>query len=183
MIVELFVPAWLVVDDVGAAVVGGPVSSCHGLSIGHPRLCLWVASSSLHVGRYPDSIFGLGRHALCAFGACRVEAKCLCLSGLVKALQPPWHFLMVGAGLQTSQTAGLALATDQASEETRPRVVALMYTMLLVGAVFGSLAYSFLLSNFTPEYLVQTVQGTALVVLILNGALHCGSKSRATLSV
>ena len=31
-------------------------------------------------------------------------------------------------------TAGLALATDQASDETRPRVVALMYTMLLAGA-------------------------------------------------
>jgi len=77
-------------------------------------------------------------------------------------------FLMVGAGLQTSQTAGLALATDQASEETRPRVVALMYTMLLVGAVFGSLVYSFLLARFTPEILVQVVQGTALVVLLLN---------------
>jgi BCD family chlorophyll transporter-like MFS transporter len=77
-------------------------------------------------------------------------------------------FLLVGAGLQTSQTAGLALATDQASEETRPRVVALLYTMLLVGAVSGSLIFSVLLSEFTPEHLVQVVQGSALVVLILN---------------
>jgi BCD family chlorophyll transporter-like MFS transporter len=44
-----------------------------------------------------------------------------------------------------------------------------MYTMLLVGAVFGSLVYSFLLATFTPEILVQVVQGTALVVLLLNG--------------
>jgi BCD family chlorophyll transporter-like MFS transporter len=101
----------------------------------------------------------------------------LVLSGGGQVAVPSWvgqgaaaiAFLMVGAGLQTSQTAGLALATDQASEETRPRVVALMYTMLLVGAVFGSLAYSFLLSTFTPEILVQVVQGTALVVLVLNG--------------
>jgi BCD family chlorophyll transporter-like MFS transporter len=100
----------------------------------------------------------------------------LVLSGGGQVPVPDWvgqgaaaiAFLMVGAGLQTSQTAGLALATDQASEETRPRVVALMYTMLLVGAVFGSLAYSFLLATFTPEILVQVVQGTALVVL-LNG--------------
>jgi BCD family chlorophyll transporter-like MFS transporter len=77
-------------------------------------------------------------------------------------------FLLVGAGLQTSQTAGLALATDQASEETRPRVVALLYTMLLVGAVSGSLIFSVLLSDFTPEHLVQVVQGSALVVLVLN---------------
>jgi len=76
--------------------------------------------------------------------------------------------LMVGAGLQTSQTAGLALATDQASEETRPRVVALMYVMLLAGAVGGSLIFSLLLAHFTPERLVQVVQGTALVVLVLN---------------
>ncbi|MEX1166250.1 MAG: MFS transporter, partial [Hydrogenophaga sp.] len=77
-------------------------------------------------------------------------------------------FLMVGAGLQTSQTAGLALATDQASEETRPRVVALMYIMLLLGAVGGSLVFSFLLADFSPQRLVQTVQGFALVVLLLN---------------
>jgi len=77
-------------------------------------------------------------------------------------------FLMVGAGLQTSQTAGLALATDQASEETRPRVVALMYVMLLAGAVGGSLVFSFLLADFSPHRLVQVVQGTAMVVLILN---------------
>ena len=42
-------------------------------------------------------------------------------------------FLMVGAGMQTAQTAGLALATDLASEASRPRVVALMYVMLLLG--------------------------------------------------
>jgi BCD family chlorophyll transporter-like MFS transporter len=101
----------------------------------------------------------------------------LVLSGGGQVPVPDWvgqgaaaiAFLMVGAGLQTSQTAGLALATDQASEETRHRVVALMYSMLLVGAVFGSLVYSFLLANFTPEILVQVVQGTALVVLMLNG--------------
>jgi len=75
---------------------------------------------------------------------------------------------MVGAGLQTSQTAGLALATDQASEETRPRVVTMLYTMLLVGAVSGTLIYSYLLADFTPEILVQVVQGTAMAVLVLN---------------
>jgi BCD family chlorophyll transporter-like MFS transporter len=75
---------------------------------------------------------------------------------------------MVGAGLQTSQTAGLALATDQASEATRPRVVALMYIMLLAGAVGGSLMFSVLLADFKPQRLIQVVQGTALLVLLLN---------------
>lgn len=44
-------------------------------------------------------------------------------------------FLLVGAGMQVTQTAGLALASDLATPENRPRVVALMYTMLLLGLV------------------------------------------------
>lgn len=77
-------------------------------------------------------------------------------------------FLMVGAGVQTSQTAGLALATDLASEETRPRVVAMMYSMLLIGAVGGSLTFSFFLADFSPNRLVQVIQGTAVFVLVVN---------------
>ncbi len=42
-------------------------------------------------------------------------------------------FLLVGAGLHTVQTIGLALATDLAPERARPRVVALLCAMLLVG--------------------------------------------------
>lgn len=38
-------------------------------------------------------------------------------------------FLCVGAGMQITQTAGLALASDISPEDKRPRVVALMYAM------------------------------------------------------
>jgi BCD family chlorophyll transporter-like MFS transporter len=100
----------------------------------------------------------------------------LALTGMGVNPLPAWlaqgvaaaAFLMVGAGLQTSQTAGLALATDQASEETRPRVVALMYVMLLAGAVGGSLIFSLVLADFSAQRLVQVIQGTAMVVLLLN---------------
>ena len=44
-------------------------------------------------------------------------------------------FLLVGAGMQITQTAGLALASDIAKPESKPRVVALMYVMLLLGMV------------------------------------------------
>ncbi|MEQ1651028.1 MAG: 30S ribosomal protein S17, partial [Hyphomicrobium sp.] len=44
-------------------------------------------------------------------------------------------FLLVGIGMHTTQTAGLALATDIAAAENRPRVVAFLYVMLLVGTV------------------------------------------------
>ncbi|CAO4151430.1 hypothetical protein DHODJN_17045 [Methylorubrum extorquens] len=40
-------------------------------------------------------------------------------------------FLLVGAGLHTTQTVGLALATDLAPAHARPKVVALLCAMLL----------------------------------------------------
>ena len=42
-------------------------------------------------------------------------------------------FLLTGLGFHVTQTAGLALATDLAPEDKRPRAVALLYVMLLVG--------------------------------------------------
>ena len=77
-------------------------------------------------------------------------------------------FLLIGAGMQTTQTAGLALATDLASEEVRPRVVALMYSMLLVGMVVSGFAFGLLLNKFTPLRLIQVVQGAAALTMVLN---------------
>lgn len=77
-------------------------------------------------------------------------------------------FLLVGIGMQVTQTAGLALATDLATDETRPRVVSLMYVMLLVGTLVGSLAFGYLLQGFTPLRLIQVVQGAGLLTFILN---------------
>lgn len=110
------------------------------------------------------------------FGLAIMPFALLNLSGGAQAPLPTWvvhgaaamAFLMVGAGLQTSQTAGLALATDLASEATRPKVVALMYIMLLLGAVTGSLVFSVVLAEFSPKRLIQVIQGTAMTVLLLN---------------
>ncbi|MCA3693641.1 BCD family MFS transporter [Aquidulcibacter sp.] len=77
-------------------------------------------------------------------------------------------FLLVGAGMHTTQTAGLALATDLATDETRPRVVALLYVMLLVGMLISSLALGSLLVDFDAIRLIQVIQGAALVSMILN---------------
>jgi BCD family chlorophyll transporter-like MFS transporter len=76
--------------------------------------------------------------------------------------------LLVGAGLQTTQTAGLALATDLASVETRPRVVALMYVMLLVGMVGSGAVFGVLLADFTATRLVQVIQAAAVATMVLN---------------
>ncbi|AHE55343.1 BCD family MFS transporter [Sphingomonas sanxanigenens] len=77
-------------------------------------------------------------------------------------------FLLVGAGMHTTQTAGLALAADLAPDEARPRVVALLYVMLLVGMMVSAIVIGRLLADFTPTKLVQIVQGAAALTMILN---------------
>ena len=77
-------------------------------------------------------------------------------------------FLMVGAGMHTTQTAGLALATDLAPEESRPRVVAFLYVMLLLGMAGSALLFSELLRNFNEIKLIQIIQGVAVTQMLLN---------------
>jgi BCD family chlorophyll transporter-like MFS transporter len=75
---------------------------------------------------------------------------------------------MVGIGLHTVQTAGLALATDLAPEESRPKVVGLMYVMLLVGTIVSAFAFGAFLREFSPARLVQVIQACAAITLVLN---------------
>ena len=77
-------------------------------------------------------------------------------------------FLLVGAGLHTTQTAGLALATDLVPPQSHPKVVGLMYVMLLAGMVASGLLFGMLLQDFSPARLVQVIQGAAVATLALN---------------
>ncbi|MFK8016137.1 MAG: BCD family MFS transporter [Gammaproteobacteria bacterium] len=77
-------------------------------------------------------------------------------------------FLLVGAGMHTTQTAGLALATDLAPQEDRPKVVALLFVMLLVGMLLSALILGALLQDFSQIRLIKVVQGAAVITLVLN---------------
>lgn len=166
MIVELGVSAWLVSLMLALPLLVAPFRAITGYQSDTHR-------SAFGWRRVP---FMWGGTLIQFFGIAIMPFALLVLSGQGQVPVPDWFgqlaaataFLMVGAGLQTSQTAGLALATDQASEETRSKVVSLMYVMLLLGAVGGSAAFSILLSEFSPQRLVQVVQGTAMAVLLLN---------------
>jgi BCD family chlorophyll transporter-like MFS transporter len=164
MIVELGVPAWLVALMVSLPLVFAPFRAFIGHKSDHHR-------SFLGWRRVPYIWFG----TLLQFGGLSIMPfALLVLSG--DGHGPAWvghlgaglAFLLVGAGLQTTQTAGLALATDLAPAALRPRVVSLMYVMLLVGMVASGLAFSQLLSEFSPMRLVQVVQGAAVAGLVLN---------------
>ena len=74
-------------------------------------------------------------------------------------------FLLVGAGLHTVQTVGLALATDLAPAHARPRVVALLCAMLLLGMAVLSEQPNALIFNDHPTRMMIHV--------------HCHAKSLA----
>ena len=164
MIVELAVPAWLVSLMVALPIVFAPLRALVGHRSDHHR-------SALGWKRVPYIWFG----SLMMFGALAIiPFALLVLTG--EGEGPAWvghagaamGFLLLGAGIHTTQTAGLALATDLAPADTRPRVVALLYVSLLLGMVLSSLAFSALLADFSPTRLVQVVQGAALLAMALN---------------
>ena len=75
---------------------------------------------------------------------------------MVGELAAALSFLMIGAGLHTAQTAGVALATDLSPPDSRPRVVALLYVMLLCGMVVASLTFGVLLQQFDYLKLIKS---------------------------
>jgi BCD family chlorophyll transporter-like MFS transporter len=167
MIVELGVAAWLVALMVALPLLVAPLRAFTGFrSDTHRSAFGWRRVPFIWTGTM-----------LQFFGLAIMPFALLVLSGKGAVPVPAWFgsaaaafaFLVVGLGLQTAQTTGLALATDLADDATRPRVVALMYVMLLVGMVGSSFAFSLLLAEFSPQRLVQVVQAAALVVLGLNG--------------
>ena len=164
LIVELGVSTALVAFMISLPLVFAPLRAL----IGH--------SSDNYVSylgwrRVPFVFFGTGLQ----FGGLAIMPfSLLILSG--NGVGPEWighagaalAFLLVGAGLHTTQTAGLALAGDLASPETRHRVVAFLYVMLLVGMVVSALVFGWLLSDFGQIRLIQVIQGAAVVSLFLN---------------
>jgi BCD family chlorophyll transporter-like MFS transporter len=164
MIVELGVPAWWVALSVGLPLVFAPLraligyrSDTHPSALGLKRLpYLWMGSLLMFGGLaiMPFALLLLSDPPAGSVWAGRVGAALA--------------FLLVGAGMQVTQTAGLALASDVAPADKRPRVVALLYSMLLLGMVVGSGLLGWLLADFSPLRLVQVVQGSAVVVVVLN---------------
>ena len=164
MIVELGISAWIVAVAVALPLVFAPFRALIGFKSDNHR-------SYLGWRRVPYLWFG----TLLQFGGLSIMPfALLILSG--DTTGPLWighvasalSFLLVGAGMQTTQTAGLALATDLAPVETRPRVVALMYVMLLVGMVGSGFIFGLLLRDFNEVKLIQVVQGAASLTLAFN---------------
>ena len=165
MIVEMGVPAWLVAVMISLPLVFAPFRAVVGFKSDTHR-------SVLGWRRVPYLWFG----TLVQFGGLSIMPfAIILLSGDSNAA--PWvglaaaglAFLLVGAGLHTVQTVGLALATDLAPPRAHPKVVALLCMMLLFGMLASALLFGLVLSRFTQIRLIQVVQGAAVITLVLNG--------------
>jgi len=164
MIIEMGVPSSIVAAMISLPLVFAPLRALIGhRSDTHRSVLGWR--------RVPYIWFG----SLLQFGGLAIMPFALIvLSG--DASGPAWigyvaaglAFLLVGAGLHTTQTAGLALATDIAPEASRPRVVAFLYVMLLFGMIGSSLIFGLLLANFSQIRLIQIIQGAAAITMALN---------------
>jgi MFS transporter, BCD family, chlorophyll transporter len=177
MIVELNVPASLVGVMISLPLVFAPFRAFIGFRSDTHRCELgWRRVPFIYRG----TMIQFGGLALMPFAL-------LVLSGTGDAQHlPVWigqlsaaiSFLLVGVGLHTTQTAGLALATDLARTESQPKVVGLMYVMLFVGTIASALIFGALLSEFSPGRLIQVIQGAAVATIVLNGVAAWKQETR-----
>ena len=166
MIVELGVPAWLVAGMVSLPLVFAPFRAVVGFrSDTHRSVLGWRRVPYLWMG----TLLQFGGLAIMPFAL-------IVLSGdtngpvVIGQAAAALAFLLVGAGLHTTQTVGLALATDLAPAEAQPKVVALLCVMLLLGMMGSALLFGALLAPFSEVRLIQVIQGTALATMLLNCA-------------
>jgi BCD family chlorophyll transporter-like MFS transporter len=165
MIVELGVAAWLVSVMVALPLLAAPFRAFVGFrSDTHASALGWKRVPYLWIG----TLLQFGGLAIMPFALLVLTGEGQLGMAWLGHLCAGLAFLLVGAGLQTTQTAGLALATDLSTEKTRPRVVALMYVMLLLGMVGGGALCAALLADFSDKKLVQVVQGVAVLSVLLN---------------
>jgi BCD family chlorophyll transporter-like MFS transporter len=164
MILELGVPAWLVGLMVALPLLFAPFRALIGhRSDTHRSLLGWRRVPYIWMG----TLLQFGGLAIMPFALIVLsgDSNGPAFAGHIGAALA---FLLVGVGLHTTQTAGLALATDLAPPGLRPRVVALLYVMLTVGMVVSSLAYGVFLAEFSQIRLIQVIQGAGLATMLLN---------------
>lgn len=168
MIVELNVSATLVAVMLALPLLFAPFRALIGFksdnfksALGLRRLPYIFKGTMLQFGGFAIMPFAL--LMLSGYGESFDDPRWIGVSAAALA------FLLVGAGVHIVQTVGLALATDLVPEEDQPKVVGLMYVMLLVGMIVSAFFFSAVLENYTPGKLVQVIQGAAVITIFLNG--------------
>ena len=167
MIVEMGVATSLVSFMVALPLLIAPFRALIGFQSDHHRSHLgWRRVPYIWMG----TLMQFGGFSIMPFAL-------LVLSGAGQSSQAPqWvgqfgaavAFILVGVGMHTTQTAGLALATDLAPQDKQAKVVGLMYVMQLMGMMGSAILLGDLLYDYSPGQLIRVVQAIAVVTLVLN---------------
>ena len=165
MIVELSVPAIIVALMIAIPVLIAPFRALLGFKSDNYRSAIgWKRVPYLWFG----SLWQFGGLAIMPMALLALAGDTEIDAGFFGEVAAALAFLLTGLGMHMTQTAGLALAADRASEETRAKVVSLLYVMFLLGMGFSALIIGTLLRDYSSLLLVQVVQGAAVMTMILN---------------
>ncbi len=165
MIVELGVPAWLVALMISLPLVLAPLRAVVGhRSDTHRSVLGWRRLPYLWMG----TLLQFGGFAIMPFALIVLSGDAPNAPTFVGPAASALAFLLVGAGLHTTQTVGLALATDLAPPAVRSRVVTLFCVMLLAGMLGSAVLFGRLLAPFSELRLIQVIQGASVLTLLLN---------------
>ncbi len=76
-------------------------------------------------------------------------------------------FLAYGIGANIVETIYLALVSDITPPQERGKVLAVLWVMLVLGTIVSAIIISWLLEDYTGMKLVQVMQGSAVVFVVL----------------
>ena len=165
MIVELSLPAVIVALMIAIPVLIAPFRALLGFKSDNYRSAIgWKRVPYLWFG----TLWQFGGLAIMPMALLALAGDTELDAGIFGQVAAALAFLLTGLGMHMTQTAGLALAADRASEDTRAKVVSLLYVMYLVGMAVSAIIIGTLLKDYSALRLVQVVQGAAVMTLVLN---------------
>ena len=165
MIVELSVPAFIVATMIAIPVLIAPFRALLGFKSDNYRSAIgWKRVPYLWFG----SLWQFGGLAIMPMALLVLAGDSAIDAGIFGEIAAALAFLLTGLGMHMTQTAGLALAADRATEQTRAKVVSMLYVMYLVGMGISAVIIGTLLRDYSSLLLVQVVQGAAVFTMVLN---------------
>ncbi|MFN4101324.1 MAG: PucC family protein [Pararhodobacter sp.] len=165
MIVEMSLAATLVAAMIALPVLIAPFRALLGFKSDNHRSAIgWKRVPYLWFG----TLWQFGGLALMPFALLVLKGDTVHNVRFAGEIFAGLAFLMTGLGMHMTQTAGIALAADRATDETRPRVVALLYVTFLIGMGVSALVVGWLLRDYNDLLLIRVIQGCAVFTVTLN---------------
>jgi len=85
-------------------------------------------------------------------------------------------FLAYGAGINIVETVYLALVSDITPPKDRGKVISVLWMMLILGTVVSAVIVSALLQEYTHKKLIQVMQASAIIFILLTVAALWGQE-------